>query len=107
MVGVPLTEGKHLVEYTYRNKAFDLGWKISLACAAVLGIVVLFGLVLESEHLFGLAGDDDFMVHRVDVVIAIDVEVGGLGELERGREEVMVDGSCTGGSYQYEGQPES
>jgi len=35
MVGVALTEGQHLVEYTYRNAAFALGWKISLVCAAV------------------------------------------------------------------------
>ena len=30
MVGVELSEGQHLVEYTYRNSAFALGWKISL-----------------------------------------------------------------------------
>ena len=35
MVGVMLTEGQHLVEYTYHNAAFALGWKISLVCAVV------------------------------------------------------------------------
>ena len=40
MVSVPLTEGKHLVEYTYRNPAFSLGWKISLLCGAVFGVLV-------------------------------------------------------------------
>ena len=40
MVGVLLTEGQHLVEYTYRNPAFALGWKISLLCAAVFGLLV-------------------------------------------------------------------
>ena len=37
MVGVMLAEGRHLVEYTYRNGAFALGWKISLVCALVFG----------------------------------------------------------------------
>ena len=40
MVGVKLTEGRHLVEYTYRNGAFALGWKISLLCTAVFGVLV-------------------------------------------------------------------
>ena len=40
MVGVMLSEGKHLVEYTYRNGAFALGWKISLLCAAVFCVLV-------------------------------------------------------------------
>ena len=40
MVSVPLTEGKHLVEYTYRNPAFSLGWKISLLCVAVFSVLV-------------------------------------------------------------------
>ena len=40
MVSVPLTEGRHLVEYTYRNSAFSLGWKISLLCGAVFGVLV-------------------------------------------------------------------
>ena len=39
MIGVELTEGQHLVEYTYRNPAFALGWKISLLCAAVFGFL--------------------------------------------------------------------
>ena len=37
MVAVNLTEGVHTVRLTYRNAAFSLGWKISLACAAVFG----------------------------------------------------------------------
>ena len=39
MVGVMLTEGQHLVEYTYRNTAFALGWKISLVCALIFGVL--------------------------------------------------------------------
>ena len=35
MVGVPLTAGDHTVSFTYNNKAFNLGWKISLGCLAV------------------------------------------------------------------------
>ena len=33
MVSLPLTEGSHTVELVYRNGAFSMGWKISLACA--------------------------------------------------------------------------
>ena len=40
MVGVMLSQGQHLVEYTYRNRAFAIGWKVSLLCAAVFGILV-------------------------------------------------------------------
>ena len=40
MVAVSLTEGKHVVEYTYRNAAFSLGWKVSILCAAVFGLMV-------------------------------------------------------------------
>ena len=39
MVAVPMTEGQHLVEYTYRNSAFALGWKITLLSAAVFGLL--------------------------------------------------------------------
>ena len=40
MLGVPLTEGQHLIEYTYHNGAFALGWKVSLLCAAVFGFLL-------------------------------------------------------------------
>ena len=40
MLGVMLTEGQHLVEYTYKNTAFALGWKISLLCAVIFGMLV-------------------------------------------------------------------
>ena len=39
MVGLLLSEGDHEVRFTYQNKAFTIGWKISLFCAvAFLGI---------------------------------------------------------------------
>ena len=37
MVAVNLTKGVHTVRLMYHNAAFSLGWKISLACAAVFG----------------------------------------------------------------------
>ncbi len=40
MVGIPLTEGEHTVVFTYQNSAFDLGWKISLACLLVFAALV-------------------------------------------------------------------
>ena len=36
MVAVELAEGEHRVEYTYRNAAFAIGWKVSLLCALLL-----------------------------------------------------------------------
>ena len=38
MVGLALSEGFHKIEFTYHNKAFALGWKISFLC---LGIFLL------------------------------------------------------------------
>ncbi len=35
MVGLMLSEGTHTIVFQYHNAAFSLGWKISLACAAV------------------------------------------------------------------------
>ena len=36
MVGLNLSEGYHTVTFTYENRAFTLGWKISLACLVIL-----------------------------------------------------------------------
>ncbi len=41
MIGVPLAEGEHTITFIYRNAAFSLGWKISLACAVVFVICTL------------------------------------------------------------------
>ncbi len=38
MIGVLLPQGEHHVVFSYHNAAFSLGWKISLACALILGI---------------------------------------------------------------------
>ena len=39
MVSVPLSEGEHTVTFVYKNSAYSLGWKVSLACAVVFAIV--------------------------------------------------------------------
>ena len=36
MMAVKLTEGSHSVTFVYENKAFSLGWKVSLVCALIL-----------------------------------------------------------------------
>ena len=41
MIGVPLAEGEHTIKFIYRNPAFSLGWKISLACATIFALCVL------------------------------------------------------------------
>ena len=42
MIGVELTEGEHTVAFRYENKAFSLGWKVSLVCAAVLAALYVY-----------------------------------------------------------------
>ena len=39
MIGVELTKGVHEIRLVYRNEAFSWGWKISLVCAAVFGLL--------------------------------------------------------------------
>jgi len=41
MVAVELTEGAHTITYKYRNDAFELGWKITLACAVIFALLIL------------------------------------------------------------------
>ena len=50
MVAVELTEGTHTVSITYHNSALSLGWKISLACAAVFLLLVLWIYKPEWTH---------------------------------------------------------
>ena len=38
MTAVELTEGSHEIQITYRNAAFDLGWKISAICLLLFGL---------------------------------------------------------------------
>ena len=38
MLSVPLTQGRHTLEYVYRNDAFSIGWKISAICLLLFGI---------------------------------------------------------------------
>ena len=47
MVAVEITEGQHLVKYTYHNAAFALGWKISLACS--LALLAMVHLVYKPD----------------------------------------------------------
>ena len=48
MIALDLTQGDHTVTFVYHNAAFSLGWKISLACAAVFAVLVL---VIYKPHL--------------------------------------------------------
>ena len=42
MLGVLVTEGNHTVRFVYRNKAFSLGWKISLVSFAIFCVLCWF-----------------------------------------------------------------
>lgn len=48
MVGLILSQGQHTVRFEYHNKAFSLGWKISLGC----GLVFLVLALIDHRHLF-------------------------------------------------------
>ena len=49
MVAVMLTEGDHEVRFYYQNKAFSLGWKISLVCAAAFAVLIWKNGLHESK----------------------------------------------------------
>jgi uncharacterized membrane protein YfhO len=40
MVAVALQQGSHTVSFVYENEAFSLGWKISLICAVIFGLLI-------------------------------------------------------------------
>ncbi len=42
MIGLNLSEGQHTVAFRYENRAFQLGWKVSLACLIVFLILLNF-----------------------------------------------------------------
>ena len=39
MIGLPLTEGRHTIVFTYHNAAFSMGWKITALCTAIFLIL--------------------------------------------------------------------
>ena len=41
MSGLLLSKGFHEIRFTYHNKAFALGWKISLACFILFALLYL------------------------------------------------------------------
>lgn len=49
MVAVMLTEGDHEVRFYYQNKAFSMGWKISLVCAAAFAVLIWKNGLPESK----------------------------------------------------------
>ena len=50
MISVPMTEGQHTVAFTYQNKAFDMGCKISLACLVIFVLLIWFFYRPEHPH---------------------------------------------------------
>ena len=53
MIAVELTEGRHIVTYVYRNEAFALGWKISLACVLLFGVLIVLIYKPKLKHRHG------------------------------------------------------
>ncbi len=40
MLGLLLSEGQHTISFSYHNRAFSLGWKISLGCLLIFCVLV-------------------------------------------------------------------
>ena len=53
MVAVYLTEGTHTVTFRYENAAFSLGWKISLLCMVIFGILCYLSYYPRLPHKHG------------------------------------------------------
>ena len=50
MIGIPLAEGQHSVIFWYENQAYNLGWKITLACAFLFIGIALVVYLPEHKH---------------------------------------------------------
>ena len=44
MLGVPLQEGNHEITFRYENPAYSLGWRISLLCFSLFGLLIVLDL---------------------------------------------------------------
>jgi len=42
MIGLLLPEGQHTVAFRYHNAAFSLGWKVTLVCISIFGVICWF-----------------------------------------------------------------
>jgi uncharacterized membrane protein YfhO len=49
MVGLNLSEGYHVIEFDYHNRAFAFGWKLSVVCLAAL--VICYFLLYQPKRL--------------------------------------------------------
>ena len=49
MVAVPLEQGEHTVSFRYENRAFALGWKITVLCFLIFGYLVWKEKTLQFE----------------------------------------------------------
>ena len=49
MISTHMTQGTHTVTLRYQNKAFSIGWKISLLCAALFGVCTYLAYKPEWE----------------------------------------------------------
>jgi hypothetical protein len=49
MIAVPMSEGQHTFSLHYHNAAFSLGWKISLGCFIIFGVLAA-GVYIPKRH---------------------------------------------------------
>ena len=49
MIGLSVTKGNHDITFRYRNNAYELGWKISLACALSFIAIAVAVFLLKSK----------------------------------------------------------
>jgi hypothetical protein len=50
MVGLALSEGFHEIEFSYHNKAFSLGWKITFLCLAIFLMLAYKAYKPQKRH---------------------------------------------------------
>ena len=50
MCGIPLTEGQHNISFRYENKAFSLGWKVSLGALTIFLVAVCIAYIPKKER---------------------------------------------------------
>jgi uncharacterized membrane protein YfhO len=55
MVGVELTEGEHVVVFTYKNRAFELGATVSIICLIIFIAIIVTQNIIRRQRAKALA----------------------------------------------------
>ena len=64
MIGVMLTEGKHDIVFQYKNRAFEIGLIISIACAVIFSAICIYVYVF-----FNRSHAIQKMIHKIRIFL--------------------------------------